>query len=233
MNEKLKETFLLYSSFSELKEKIKNAKEIIKEAIKQNEGKGYVAYSGGKDSTCLLHLVLQENPEVMVLHWDFGRYFIPREIHKEIIENAKKIGAKNIRIETSEKYEKYKRRAINVLGSDYLGKLIPRLFEEGYTYSFIGLRAEESYKRKRIIKKEKQKVRTTIKEYYPLAEWTWLDVWSYIVSNNLPYLSFYDTYGEVIGYDNVRFTTLFDSEFDKYGASNIDGVLSWRYRHIK
>jgi len=26
-------------------------------------------------------------------------------------------------------------------------------------------------------------------------------------------------------------TELFDPEFDKLGASNIDGVLSWRYRY--
>ena len=97
--------------------KVKEAEGIIAESLK-NYKKPYIAYSGGKDSSVVLHLVLAQEPNIMVLHWDYGRYYIPRWLEKEIIQNAKKMGAKRIRIETSILYEKLKDKAINVLGSE-------------------------------------------------------------------------------------------------------------------
>jgi len=230
MNNKWKEAFLIHSKTSEYKENINEAKKIIRNTFQKYQ-QPYIAFSGGKDSTCMTHLVIQENQDCMVLHWDFGRYYIPRKIHQEIKENIKKMEIKNLRIETSEQYEILKRKAINILGKEFIEGLIPRLSEEGYDASFIGLRTEESYKRKRRIKAGRSL--TEIPEFFPLKNWTWMDVWAYIVENNLPYLSHYDLYAPAIGWDKTRFTTFFDPEFDKYGCQNIDNFLMWRYKNAQ
>ncbi len=228
MDKRWRETFFLHSKTKEFFYRVLEAEKTISNTI-QKYKKPYIAFSGGKDSTCVLHLVLNQKPDVMVLHWDYGRYYIPREIHKEIIENAKKIGVINLRIETSEQYELQGRNARNIIGTEMLEKLIPRLIDEGYDVVFVGLRSQESPKRKRRIKSGN--TLSKMSEVFPIRGWSWLDVWAYIVSKDIPYLTHYDRYAEVIGWNRARFTTLFDSEFDKFGCSNVDGILSWKYRN--
>ena len=223
-----KDFFLLWTTSDWYKNVLKEAKSIIDDALKRH--KCYVAFSGGKDSTCVLHLVLQYDPNILVLHWDYGRYYIPAEVERQIICNAKAMGAKNVRVETSSEYEKLGRNAINVLGREYLGKLVGDLHKQGYTGVFVGLRKEESIKRKLRIKNQINI--TCMKEFYPVSSWKWQDVWAYIFSNNVPYLEHYDKYARVVGWDKARFTTFFDPEFDKFGCSNIDGVLNWKFKNI-
>jgi len=224
-----KEVLRKWAEMDEHKKKVEESRDIIRKALQRNK-KPYVAFSGGKDSTCVLHLVMEQKPNVLVLHWDYGPYYIPRWLEAEFINNAKKIGAKNIRVETSPEYKRLGRRAVNVLGREYLGKLVPKLKEEGYDLAFVGLRREESLKRRRRINRE-QSI-GVILECWPIADWSWKDVWAHIFSNNLPYASVYDLYAPVVGWDKTRLTTFFDPEFDKLGASNLDGVLMWRFRHV-
>lgn len=228
MEKKWQETFKLWAQNKQYQEKLEGAKCLISKAL--SEYKCYVAYSGGKDSTVVLHLVLQLNPNVMVLHWDYGRYYMPKEVLEEIIGIARKVGVRNLRIETSDLYKKLGRKAINVLGRELLGKLVPQLYKEGYRCVFLGLRAEESIRRKLRVKNTR--ILKGIKEICPLHNWTWLDVWAYIVSNNLPYLSHYDKYAQIEGWNKTRFVTYFDPEFNKFGAQNLDGVLMWQYKYL-
>jgi phosphoadenosine phosphosulfate reductase len=229
MNKRWRETFLNYSKLDEHKKKVEEAKATIKKAL-QTCKKPYVAFSGGKDSLCVLHLVSSIQKDVFILHWDYGRYFIPRELHDEILEIARGFSS-NVMVFTSDRYEKEKREAYNVLGEEFFEKVVPKLIEEGFDCVFLGLRKEESSSRRVRIKNQRHL--TPIKEFYPIENWTWLDVWAYIVSNNIRYLSIYDKYGEVLGYNRARFVTFFDKQFDKYGSENVDGVLMWRFRNLE
>jgi len=226
----IKKVLIKWSKTDEHHEKIEKARQIVRNAL-QIYSKPYIAFSGGKDSTCVLHLVLEQCPDIMVLHWDYGPYYIPRWLEKEFIDNARQIGARNIRIETSEKYMRLGRNAINVLGREYLGKLIPQLKQEGYDMAFVGLRKEEGNKRRRRI--ENKKSISVIPECWPIADWTWKDVWAYIFNRNLPYPSIYNFYAPIVGWDKVRLATFFDPEFDKLGSSNVDGVLMWKFRNYR
>lgn len=220
----------MHARTKEYTQKLNKTKSIIERAL-SNFSKPYIAYSGGKDSTALLDLVLSLNRDITVVHWDFGPYYMPREIFNHIIENAKKIGAKNLRTPTSTKYKQQKRKAMNVLGQDFLGKYIPNLIEEGYDLAFIGLRAEESCKRRA---RTENYIRHDGKMFncYPIRDWSYKDVWAYIVDNELPYLNeFYDKYGELLGDENTRFCTFFDPEFDKFGAKNLDGILMYKHKN--
>lgn len=190
----------------------------------------YVAFSGGKDSTVMLHLVLRQRPDITVLHWDYGPYFIPDLVRREIMDNLAGLGARNVQVETSPEYERLGRQARNVLGREYIGKLLPRMAEEGYDLAFVGLRREESRKRSRRI--ERRESLTSIQECWPVADWTWMDIWAYIVEQTLPYLSLYDARCALVGWDQARFTTLFDPEFDHVSGATVDGVLHWRHRQM-
>jgi len=223
-------TFLSWAKTEIHRKRVSMSWEIVENALR-GYGKTYVSFSGGRDSTCVLHLILQQKQDILVLHWDFGRYFIPKEVEREIRKILRILGVRNLRIETSPRYESLKRHATNILGSDFLGKLSMRLYQEGYRAVFLGLRKEESYKRRRRMIAGKNL--TQIEEICPIQDWTWLDVWAYIVSNDLPYLSHYDRYASIVGWDRVRFTTFFDPEFDKYGCRNVDGVLMWQFKHYE
>jgi 3'-phosphoadenosine 5'-phosphosulfate sulfotransferase (PAPS reductase)/FAD synthetase len=228
MTAEWRETFRLWSRTEQHTRALHEARAIIERALESVQ-KPYIAYSGGKDSTVMAHLVLQHAPDTMVLHWDYGRAFIPETIHHEIVHNARRLGARNLRIETSPLYAKLGRHAQNVLGRHMIGKLLPQLAAEGYDLAFVGLRKQESPKRARRLRTDKPL--SVIPECHPLADWDWRDVWAYIVAHKLPYLSLYDQRAELVGYNLVRFTTLFDSEFEHLGALTIDNFLHWRHRN--
>jgi len=225
--EQIQGVLIEYAETSEFRAKLIEAQQIISKAL-ETYNKPYVSYSGGKDSLVVLHLVLQQAPNILVFHWDYGRYYIPRPIEKEILEIAYSVGVKNLKVATSPLYRKLKRKAINVLGRELFGRVIPQLKQEGYDAVFLGLRKEESIKRKLRITRG---IFYDLPEVWPIQNWSWKDVWSYIFSRQLPYLSVYDVYAPLIGWDKVRFVTLFDPEFDKLGTSNVDSLLMWRFKH--
>jgi len=226
MDSKWRETFLLHSRTDEFRAKVKEAEGIVADALNRYR-KPYVAFSGGKDSTVMLHIVLKHQPDIMVHHWDYGIY-MPRQFEKEVRENAKRLGVRNLRIESSELY--YQDHKGPIWYKEFFGRVLPEYVCEGYDVVFVGLRKEESIKRRMRISKNKSL--SKIKEIWPLSSWTWMDVWGYIISLELPYLSVYNVYGPVVGWDRVRFSTFFDPEFEKLGCPNLDGVLLWRHRNV-
>ena len=66
-----------------LEEKIKLSEQIIREVYKENKGNVNVSFSGGKDSTVVLHLVRSLYPEVKAV------FFNTTNEHKEIIRFVK------------------------------------------------------------------------------------------------------------------------------------------------
>jgi len=230
MREKWKRCFQDWSTTSEFQEKIESSRNIIQEKLKQYS-RPYIAFSGGKDSLCVLHLVLQENPNTTVVHWDYGKYYFPHSLFQEVQEIISQFLVQDFRVYSSEKYDILKRKAINILGQEFLAEVVPHLKAEGFDLVFVGLRKEEGSRRK--LRIEKSLFLTEIPESHPIADWTWLDIWAYIISRDLPYLSYYDTYGEIIGWDKVRLSTFFDPEFEKFGSANIQGVLSWKFKNTE
>lgn len=224
MENRWRETFLEWSKSDEFQAKVQQATEIIRNAL--TERNVYSTFSGGKDSLVVSHMANLIKPGILVLHIDYGKYLIPRPIHKEIRKIAKEMNW-NFEIYAHPIFRLPPERTIGVMGI-VLSDLAKHMQEKGYDGVFVGLRSAESTKRKQRIKTEFSL--TAIKEYYPVSNWSWLDIWAYIVSRELPYLWFYDRYAKVLGWENARFTTMFDPEFEKFGAPAVDGVLSPRWR---
>lgn len=224
----LRSVLVEYSRSSEFRALVGRTREYIRDCLEKAR-KPFVAFSGGKDSTVMLYLVLQEFPDVMVYHWDYGPYLMPREFEREILHNARILGAKNLRVETSALYLREKRDARNVWGRVYFGCVLPQLRAEGYDGVFVGIRKEESLRRKRRI--NAQRWLSGMQEFWPLADWTWMDVWASVWGWNLPYPSVYDRLGPVVGWDRVRFVTFFDNEMMPRGAG-VENVMLWRFKNI-
>lgn len=228
MDARWREAFRAWAATDDYRRRLAQANEAIARALARSQ-RPYVAYSGGKDSTAMLYLVLRQAPDVEVLHWDFGRAYVPAEVHQEVLDIARRLGAARVRVETSPLYARLGRQARGVMGRHLVGRLLPRMAQEGYDLAFVGLREEESLKRRRRMRRGR--MLSAIAECWPLAAWTWRDVWACIVANGLPYLSLYDSRAALVGYDLARFTTLHDAEFAHLGSLTVDGVLHWRWRN--
>lgn len=221
--------FLLHAETDLFKKKVKKTRENI-QTIFSSFRKPYVAYSGGKDSCVLLHLLLNFKKDIPVYHWDYGPYFIPRKLETLVIRNAFKMGAKQFIYATSEKYETSKRKKNHIWYKDFLGKELPRLTQHGFDLSFIGLRAEESYSRryrtKSLISHDRYMANA-----FPLRNWTYKDVYAYLLKNNIPYpKKHYDKYSKLLGYKRSRFVTFHDPEFKQLSGA-LDGVLMYKHKN--
>lgn len=220
MTEKWQKTFLLWAKTSEYLNLVTETKTQLYEIIRKQ--RCYIAFSGGKDSTVMLHLTLQIQPDIPIFHWDYG-IFMPRLFEQEIKENMRKLGAKNVTVE--KRLSKNEECKFGYQG--FFGAIHRFMQEKKLETALIGLRVEESNKRKAKIKSQPKG------EVYPLAEWGWRDIWAYIISNNLSYPKMYDVYGSVLGWENARFVTFFDMEFEKLGAPYLDGFFFPQHHHEK
>lgn len=213
MDERWRQTFLERAQTRDYREKVREAEGIIRSALLRAH-KPYIAFSGGKDSTVMAHMCLEQDRRLLVWHaWSIWR---PGQVEEEIDAIATAVGARRYQVARG-------------LGGRLHGQHVPRLLAEGHDLVFVGLRAEESGKRRRRIKQ--RLYITDIPECWPLATWSWLDVWAYIVSHGLPYLGAYDQMGPLIGWQHARTSTIFDPTA-VHGDASVDGVLFWRMRGL-
>ncbi|MDE1971304.1 MAG: phosphoadenosine phosphosulfate reductase family protein [Patescibacteria group bacterium] len=227
MEDSWKEYFQLYAKSNEMREKIQDARQI----ISSNAENAYIAYSGGKDSIVLLSLASAINPEISVFHFVAGKYLIPTWLENQVMENATKIAPQaNLNCYEFRLGNFPKSRSSSTTVSWYAAfysELSVFKKKTGCKVGLIGLRSEESHKRKHKLSFEESAT-----DRYPLKNWTWKDIWGYIISTRLPYPSSYDSYAELLGWEQARFVSFFDGEFDKFNSTAIDNLLMWREKHI-
>lgn len=195
-----KEYYLQYSKLKSFSRRINKSIEIIKEFLGRFPN-SYISWSGGKDSTAMLHLILQIMPNIKVMTEKDTMDF-PEEL--EYVQSIKEKYNLNLDIispdidlwDVIQNYD-----ILNDIHSrntkfsqDYFYSLIKQYKEDNnYNGVFLGLRSEESKGRK--INKS---IRGFIykrggNEYVcqPIANWTGKDVFAYLFINNIPILSVY------------------------------------------
>src|SRR4030042_3087727 len=157
----------------------------------------YVAFSSGKDSTCVLALVKEQMPEVPAVYFDADCSF------PESAKLVDRVGA--IRFETDEPFLDTLARFGFDAGDDLdratmkstVWNPIKRLIEQ-YKFDGVayGLRSEENPKTSGRLARMRGPVfqykRDGLWACQPIFDWTYNDVWAFVVSNGLYYCGTYD-----------------------------------------
>ena len=146
----------------------------------------YLACSFGKDSGVMLHLVLQQLPNIPVI-------FISRK-ETNLVDNYKEVIAEwgNLNI-----------HEINFMGNtlDFVDKSVIKTaiepIKQNFDSFFVGLRAEEAVGRRITLRHHGNfyKMKDGLVRICPLAHWSTRDIATYCLSNNLPTLNKYKIEG--------------------------------------
>ena len=219
-----REYFLAWYDEGRVDDKVNEAAEFSSKYLDE----GVVSVSGGKDSMVMLHIAVNKcKKEVSVFHWDHGAALMPRDVEKEIIENIRSV-APNAKLIMKQYSLGGSERARHDWGPWYR-EFFTALRSLNYKYHILGIRRDESCRRAsrgRVVEREHWT------EVHPIYEFTWRDVWAYVFKHGVPVPSVYFIYAKMLGWERVRLVTFFDREFEKYGSPQVDGYLSWRWKHI-
>lgn len=195
----------LHARLPAFQRRVARAKEIIAEGLKICRNP-YVAFSGGKDSEVVLHLVIQQKPDVMVIWLHQGTEFPDTE---QIVAKLAAEWNLNLHIEyvkpgLLELLEEYGAYGLPEKTKYRNGDIARRLIREpslrlakefNLDGVFMGLRKQESRSR-RIFLGTCSEIHLTkydgLWHINPIADWQAEDVWAYINSLGLPYNTLYD-----------------------------------------
>jgi phosphoadenosine phosphosulfate reductase len=155
---------------------------------------GYVAFSGGKDSTVVLDLVLAANPSIDICWYDDG-WDYPETL--EFLEATEaRLGKHILRVT----YPPEHLWAGADPDREHPSDMLAHEINDRYASVFLGLRAQESGMRRWLFagrgylywhKGDKQW------HCCPIYDWSVADVWAYIAEHELPYNAVYDRLAEL------------------------------------
>jgi len=221
-----KEELRLHTQTSEYKERKKQAKKWIR-GIKTPF---YVSYSGGKDSTALLLLSSEIYEDFPVFHFDWGVRNVPgiEEYSYELCEDV--VGSENYYKRTTQDVQSVKLFAENVhKGIKGLLGQQKRLREKnGWRTCLLGIRGDESGKRRREYTGSPPSKQMAGRCVAPLHEWTTRDVWAYLLEKNAIVHELYIKQGKLfddLEADENRLCTLYDHQFSSLGSESVSEQL--------
>ena len=199
-----REQYLLHSKSQRYQKRLAEANDIVQEVLPHMQNP-FIAFSCGKDSTVLAHLILKyrsmplrflSSGETRILH-------NVDDILGWFVEEGAEVQEINIDRVFSEDWQEASWTEQRKAGKRDMG----RLNEGDWDGLFMGLRAEESPPRKLSLYSHKTEglprfcyryragERQDIIRCCPLARWTTEDVAAYIVSHDLPLLRHYHNRG--------------------------------------
>lgn len=212
MPRRQKQTYLRLSKRKDYLERIQEAENNIKQILKQKSKlKPCILYSGGKDSLVLIHMIMKQDNSIPVFyfHAGYGKYrkqlYIPKRLYDELVDNALAAGvtdftAYNTPFCDGEDY----------LIHDFFTDLKKFKDDRDLNLELLGIRGMENRTRAKRVEgplvREERKGRFVS---FPLRYLTDSDIWTYIVSNNISYLSYYDQVATFQTYEKSRWSSLF------------------------
>lgn len=201
MNDAYRERFWLHSTLPVFRRRVERAEMRVHEWAEKIENP-YIAFSGGKDSTCVLHLVRSQRPETTAIYFDAQCAFPEVESLLAETPNCIKYAADEPFLGTLARYglddPAVEEATMQTTVWGPIRRLIAEYEFDGVAY---GLRAEENSKTRGMHARTRGAVfqykRDGLWGCQPIHDWSYLDVWAYIVSNNLPYAGVYDKMWEM------------------------------------
>ena len=188
---KRNEIAALHARTTNFQSKVRSAQRIVQKAFEIDDSRPYVALSGGKDSTVVFDLARHIMPSISGV-WSDDEWWLPETL--AYVERLQVAGYDVQQIRTNAHHADW----FEVEG-DYDG--IPDYASrKGWNLVFLGLRQEESGARRVHLRTFGPLFKTASGVWHcnPIHNWTWRDVWAYIVSRGIDYNRAYDRL-EVIG----------------------------------
>lgn len=193
---------------------MERTKEILKEAILKSKNPA-IWFSFGKDSLVCVDIARRIKPDILVINIDRGEGGDLQEAINMYDEYAKEYNLNYHRIKTpKEIFEIYKKAGsiTKLCRNDLKKNLIAgsKIAREQFNIDceITGLRIEESNARSYLKRFGTIFVSKTDKilKCMPVLYWTGQEIWAYIISNNIPYLKWYDTEAPFVGYERARYS---------------------------
>jgi len=189
----MKEEIELLGKLNGWKQKTIKARDLILRAL-DVPGKWSVSFSGGKDSTVLLDMVLKEAPDISIIWFDDGWDY--PETHEFLKKTEERIGRKIIHV-NSPLTAKFWKTEMTYGGDDpaypHESDIEYQDWARQFNGSFMGLRREESVQRHFTLAKSSLYYCASFKHWHcsPLANWKWEDIWGYIGGMDIEYNQVY------------------------------------------
>ena len=223
MPRRTRRAYEMHSTHEDYKKRIREAERNITRIL-NTKYNPIIEFSGGKDSLVLLHMVMQQDNTIPIFnfHPGYGKYcrqiYRTQETHNEIMHSAEIAGAMDLTVFNTPFWN----------GEEYLiGDYFPMLFsfmkKRGCDLELLGIRGEESISRKHRVKGSLIFKEGCRRLAFPIRYLTTEDVWAYILTNDLFYVSAYDVNGKIYGYDKARFSSQYNENNSRSGY--MDGVL--------
>lgn len=234
MPENERQKYLLYSHLRQFDYKVQQAQRIANQGFEAMD-RPCASMSFGKDSTVMIHLLWQHNPELPVMYVNCGRWdewpdtprvkqeFLARFPDSFFIE-LQGPGIMEAYIQAGEMYIQDEeispaaKKAQRDYGDSLAEVLDGEAKKRGYDGSFIGCRKEESDNRRRLFAMRGPLYFAKTRGQWachPLAFWSSQDIWAYIVKYNLPYNELYDL--DPQGREMARNGAMFGTRSARYG----------------
>lgn len=208
MTDAERETYLLAARLPGYKRKVNGAMQEICRALSM-PGKWMISYSSGKDSTVLLDLLVRAGWEGLGFHAICSEYEDPPENQLQAEKARKQYGTDIRDIRCYGEYDAWReaghffcepvtiaeRKSARRANTEFKKVSSTFMQEHGIKNMFMGLTKDESRAREITLNKRGAIYQTKARSGWtccPLANWSARDIWAYIVSHDLPYLSVYD-----------------------------------------
>ena len=208
MTDAERETYLLAARMPGYKRKVEQALQIICRALSM-PGEWMISYSSGKDSTVLLDLLIRAGWCGIGFHAVCSEFEDPpenqlqtqkvREMYDVSIHDVHCYGEYDAWREAGrffcEPATGAERNAARRANTEFKNASKAFMWEHTISNIFMGLTKDESRARQITLNKRGPLYQTKSRGGWtccPLANWSSRDIWAYIVSRSLPYLSVYD-----------------------------------------
>jgi len=239
-----KEQYLLLSKLQSFKRKVDRATDICKTAL-ANSNNASLSFSGGKDSVVMLDIAYNAGFRGDLMFFKYGLCTdmdTPQENIDMLLNSAARYGLTYTVVDCMSEVDCWdmcgrffikpetpeEKRIYNLTIYDFVKKSQEYEARNNIDLNFIGMCKDESrirqitLSKKGAIYKTKSRQATTC---CPLIYFTAKDVWAYIFSRNLPYLSIYD-YAYIDRCKNRNEITIM------YNDAIIENGMMWHYKQM-
>jgi 3'-phosphoadenosine 5'-phosphosulfate sulfotransferase (PAPS reductase)/FAD synthetase len=203
-----KEEYLLHAKLDTFQRRVHSTRDFMADC-EAKYGPLALSVSWGKDSLVMAHLAKDLSlPHVWLYAGEFDDWPDTERVAREFCERWPTVTHK---VECTSVVKCYRstggfyvfaespgqKKADRLYSDSFVETITKAIKDVGCRGSFIGLRAEESRGRLRLLRFRGQSLYSKthqLWECFPLAWWTGRDIWAYIFSNDIPYSRMYDLY---------------------------------------